>query len=132
MVSLSFAIIPQLLQAPQMGNPWRKDEKLIPTLQEISKLVPENESIVSSNYDPVLFYYAGRQIEVPNKVSSYSLLIDYMEKKNYEYLLIIDGQYNLAHRNMKFNGTQFYLAKDFKIIASYSTDLSRLHLYKRI
>src|SRR4029078_10391462 len=82
---LILVIIPQLLQVPHMGSSWRKDEKLIPSLQEISRLVPGNESVIASNFDPVLHYYTNHQIKVPHNISSLSSLVNYMQKANYVY-----------------------------------------------
>jgi hypothetical protein len=130
-IALSLAVIPQLSQVSQMGSMWRKDNGLVPALQAISNIVPENESIVLSSFDPTVFYFTERHIKVPNNIPSYDSLIDLMKKEKHKYLLTIDGQYNIPKRDNRFNGSQFYLANDFDEIAVYTTDFSTLHLYKR-
>ena len=129
---LILVIIPQLMQVPQMGSSWRKDEKLIPTLQEISRFVPSNETVISSGFDPVLLYFTGHEIKVPHNVFSLSSLVDYMQEENYTYVLTIEGQYSQTHLDITFNGSQLYLAKNFREIATYKTDFNTLHLYKRV
>jgi predicted RND superfamily exporter protein len=129
--ALSLAAVQQLSQVNNMGSLWRKDKELVPTLQDISKLVPKNESIMLSSFDPIVFYFTERHVKVPNKIQSLDSLVNFMEKGNYNYLLTIDGQYNVPKRDSKFNVSQFYMENDFDEIAVYNTDLSRLHLYKR-
>jgi hypothetical protein len=129
--ALSLAVIPQLSQVTQMGSVWRKDKELVPALQAISNLVPKNESIILSSFDPTVFYFTERHIKVPSKILSYDFLVNLMEKENHKYLLTIDGQYNIPKRDIRFNASQFYLANDFEEIAVYNSDFSRLHLYKR-
>jgi len=129
--ALSLAVIPQLSQVSQMGSMWRKDKGLIPALQAISNIVPENESIVLSSFDPTVFYFTERHIKVPTNVPTYDFLLEIMKKEKHQYLLTIDGQYNIPNRDNRFNGSQFYLANDFDEIAAYTTDLSTIHLYKR-
>ena len=131
-ISLSVTIFPQLSQVTQMGSNWRKDYKLIPILQEISSHIPENESLVTSSFDPIVLFFIGRQLDVPNNVSSYSSLLEIMEKNDDQYLLVIDGEYNIPRRDIQFNTSEFSLEEDFREIATRITDFSKLHLYQRI
>ena len=131
-IGLSLAVILELSHIAQMGSTWRKDDKLIPILQEVSRLVPKNESIVTSSFDPVLLYFSNRHLEIPNNISSYNSLIESMDKNNLTYFLIIEGEYNVPSRDTKFDSSHFTLERDFKEIATFDTEFSVLHLYKRI
>ena len=74
--ALSLAAVQQLSQVNNMGSLWRKDKELVPALQAISNLVPENESMILSSFDPTVFYFTKRHIEVPNKIPSYDFLLN--------------------------------------------------------
>jgi len=131
--ALSLVVIPSLLQVPEMGSMWRKDEKFIPMLEEISRSIPENETIVSYSFDPAVFYFTGHQIEVPSNATSYDLFIDFMQKGKYLYLLTVERHYGIATLDDNFKKDRLdKLAKDFREIATYNTNFTRLHLYKRI
>src|SRR4029078_283441 len=126
-ITLAYTIIPTLLEAPEMGSTWRKDQKLIPTLQSISKIITENEKIVSSNFDPTVYYFTGREIEVPNNLSSYTSLLNYMDENHLRYIMIIEGQYNVPTRDTSFKNNQMNnLTSYFKEIATFDTESSKL------
>lgn len=132
-VLFALSIVLSLIQVPQMGSVWRKDLKLIPALQNISNLIPEDEDIVSPNFDPILLYVTQRQIHIPHKVNNYSSLLNYMEKENYTYFLFIEGKYRIPTSVRLFEKNDLSgLSKDFNEIALYVTQFSKLHLYKRI
>lgn len=131
-IGLSLAVIPEFSHVAQMGSTWRKDDKLIPILQEVSRLVPKNESIVTSSFDPILLYFTKRHLEVPSNISSYNSFVESMDKNNLTYFLVIEGEYNVPSRNTKFDSSHFPLERDFKEIAIFDTKLSVLHLYKRL
>jgi hypothetical protein len=130
-IILSYLVIPHLLEVPQIGSTWRKDQNFIPALQNISKLINEGEPIVSSDFDPTVYYFTGRPIEVPNNLTSINDLSKYMNKNNLNYLLIIEHQnneLNPKNRFDKMNNFTFFFGE----IASFNTDSTSLHLYKRI
>jgi hypothetical protein len=109
------------------------DKKIIAVFQNISTIVPSNESIVSPSFTPIVKYFAGREVSTPYSVTSYKSLLNVMSSKNYTYLLVFEGKSDIAALMQIFRKEQLpYLAKDFKEIAAFNTDFSKLHLYKRI
>jgi len=130
-IALSYLVIPDLLEVPQIGSTWRKDQNFIPALQNISKLIKVGEPIVSSNFDPIVYYFTERPIEVPNNLTSINDLSKYMNKNDLNYILIIERQNNepiSKNRFDKMNNFTLFFGE----VASFNTNFTNLHLYKRI
>jgi hypothetical protein len=109
------------------------DKKIIVALENMSTLVPAGERIICPNFTPIVMYFMGHEVYTPYGVTSYASLLKVMDKQNYTYLLVFEGQSDIPGLTQVFNKERLpILAKDFKEIATYTTDFSRLHLYKRI
>jgi hypothetical protein len=114
------------------------NKKFVPTMVNISNVVPQNASIVVSKTHSFLDYFIGRQIiDIPDihgshgKISSEKSLLYFMVKNNLKYLLVYDNRYYYPP-NPLFNGTDLEnLHNDFQRIAKYDIDDKlRFHLYQ--
>jgi hypothetical protein len=130
-LGLSIAVIPPLSEVSQMGSTWRKDGKYVPALQNISALIPENESLVTASYDPATYYFTDRHLQIPIRGSTYNSVVNFMIKNNYSYLLVIEGQHNVP-RGFEFKTKLTDFKGDFIEIAVFKTDFKTISLYKRI
>ena len=109
------------------------DEGLIPALQQISYILPQNETIVVSSLDPLVMYFTKHNIDVPWTAYSEKSLLRYMGENNYTYLLVFEGG-DTRVEALEPLFTQGGLKKlniDFKEIANFATKYSNLHLYRR-
>ena len=109
------------------------DEELIPALEQISYILPQNETIVVSGLDPLVMYFTKHNIDVPWSAYSEKSLLRYMGENNYTYLLVFEGG-DTRVEALEPLFTQGGLKKlniDFKEIASFATKYSNLHLYRR-
>jgi hypothetical protein len=127
---LSYLILPTLLEAPELGSTWRRDQKFIPALENLSKFIPADEWIVSSNFNPAVQYFTGREIDVPNNISSASDLLNYMNKNDLLYVLIIDRLDNASIQENSFDRLSNFTS-NFNEIATFNTDSNLLYLYRR-
>jgi hypothetical protein len=109
------------------------DKKIIATMQDISTRVPLGEGIITPNFTPIVMYFSGRVAYTPYSANSYTSLLNIMNNKNYTYLLVFENQSDITGLIQTFRKENLpNLARDFREIATYTTDFSRLHLYKRI
>ena len=109
------------------------DEGLIPALEQISYILPQNETIVVSGLDPLVMYFTKHNIDVPWSAYSEKSLLRSMEENNYTYLLVFEGG-DTRVEALEPLFTQGGLKKlniDFKEIANFATKYSNLHLYRR-
>ena len=110
------------------------DEGLIPALQQISHILPPNETIVVSSLDPLVMYFTKHNIDVPWSAYSEKSLLRYMGENNYTYLLVFEGGYAYVEAldPLFTQGGLKKLNIDFMEIANFPTKYSNLHLYQRI
>ena len=108
------------------------DSKMVSALQNISHFVPVDDVIVTPNFTPIVALFTGREAFTPYRETPYTSLINQMNEQNYTYLLIFENQSNIPGLIKVFTkGELPKLSKDFREIATYVTDFSKLHLYKR-
>jgi hypothetical protein len=109
------------------------DSKMISALQNISNFVPAREVIVTPNFTPIVMLFTGHKIFTPYKETPYTSLVNQMNQRNYSYLLVFENQSEIPGLIKVFTKDELpKLSKDFKEIATYVTNFSKLHLYKRI
>ena len=109
------------------------DKKFVPIMDNISSIVPHNDTIVMSfNSTSLLDYFIQSDLEIPYGVYSLQSLQEYMTKKDRRWLLVYE---NVSHT--KFLIPLFSkeglknLDSIFQKIADYSTeDQAKFHLYK--
>jgi len=120
------------IQKQQQAAKIFYNKEFVPAMVNISKLVPQNASVVVSQTHSFLDYFIGRQIiKIPaDRISSEKALLNFMVKKNLRYLLVYDNRY-YNPPNPLFNGTDLENShNDFERIAQYDLDDKlRLHLY---
>ena len=110
------------------------DEGLVPALEQISYILPQNETIVVSSLDPLVMYFTKHNVDVPWSAYSEKSLLRSMEENNYTYLLVDEGGYTPVEAldSLFTQGGLKKLNIDFKEIANFPTRYSKLHLYQRI
>lgn len=109
----------------------RDDSTLIATMDKLSKLVPDGSILLSSRYAPIVTYFTGHTTKIPYGVASQEALINYMLKRDYNYLVVFEGSSSVKELESLFSSKGLKsLDNDFEQIASYTTELSKIHLYK--
>jgi len=130
----------------QLNNNWSKsivnnesphfsefyNKKFIPAMTNLSRLVPKNESIVSSAHYGDMIYFVPHQLIIPHSAFSEKSLLSYMVHKNLTYLLVYENHSTVKELNRLFNHEGLKnLDNDFQKLAEYTTDSdSRFHLYR--
>jgi hypothetical protein len=118
------------IETPHFSEFYNK--KFIPSMTNLSRLVPKNESIVSSAYYGNMIYFVAHKLLIPYSVSSEISLVSYMVHKNLTYLLVYENHSTVKELNRLFNHEGLKnLDNDFQKLAEYTTDSdSRFHLYR--
>ena len=145
-IAIGFVIVTiinfQILLSEQWYVQLPRDLRLLPSgvfddssvlvLNNVSRLVPENETIVVSDHGPVSEYFTKRNVQIPRGVYSEDSLFDYMKKNDYKYLLVYQGASDVVDLAPLFsaNGLE-ELNKDFNIVSNYNTEFSSIYLYMR-
>jgi hypothetical protein len=109
------------------------DKKFIPIMNNISNIVPHNESIVMSfNSTSLPDYFIESKLETPYGVYSLESLKEYMTKKDLMWLLVYENQSGTISLKPLFSKTGLKkLDNSFQKISEYSTeDQSKFHLYR--
>lgn len=132
---LVYSVPLSLFEATKVAGPQHisDDSKMISALKNISNSIPPNQVIVTPYSAPIVMLFTGREIFTPQKEIPYTAFVNQMNKKNYHYLLVFENQWDIPGINKIFTKNELpKLSKDFREIATYVTDFSKLHLYKRI
>ncbi|MGH9921389.1 MAG: hypothetical protein ACRD38_01415 [Nitrososphaerales archaeon] len=109
----------------------RDDNTLMAAMDKLSKLVPDSNILLSSKYAPIVTYFTGHTTKIPYGVSSKEALINYMLKRDYNYLVVFEGKSSVKELESLFSSKGLRsLDSDFERVASYTTELSKIHLYK--
>ena len=134
-IALVITVLIFLPQGTEVGGkrPIIFDGKMISALQNISKMVPRNQTIITPNFTPIIEYFTARSTITPYDVASYSSLLKLMKKNSYNYLLVFENQSDIQELGKVFKKQNLpNLSSDFKNISSFTTEFSRLHLYERV
>lgn len=108
------------------------DSLKIFALSQISRLVPQNETIVVSDNRPLSEYFTKHNAEIPRGAYSEKSLLDYMSKNKYDYLLVYEGASEVEELIPLFTtGGLEKLKSHYNEIANYTTEYSNIHLYQR-
>ena len=108
------------------------NETFISAMTNISRLVPKNESIVSSTHDGNMVFYITHKLLIPHGVSSETSLLNYMVRSNLTYLLVNENKSATTQLDPLFSRDGLKnLDNHFQKLAEYKTDSdSRFHLYR--
>jgi hypothetical protein len=109
------------------------DKKFVPIMDNISNVVPHNETIVMSfNSTSLLDYFIQSELEIPYGVYSLQSLQEYMINKDRRWLLVYENVSQTKALIPLFSKEGLKnLDGIFQKISEYSTDdQSRFHLYK--
>jgi hypothetical protein len=118
------------IETPHFSEFYNK--KFVPAMTNISRLVPKNESIVSSAHYGNIIYFVDHKLLIPHAVSSERSLVSYMIPKNLTYLLVNENQSTVRKLAPLFSHDGLKnLDRYFQKLAEYSTDSnSKFHLYR--
>jgi hypothetical protein len=111
------------------------DKKFVPIMDNISNVVPHNDTIVMPfNSTSLLDYFIQSDMEIPYGVYSLQSLQVYMTKNDRGWLLVYENVSHTKSLNQLFNKEGLKdLDSIFQRISEYSTeDQSKFHLYKLI
>jgi len=134
-IILVITVTISLPQGAQVGGkrPIIFDGKMISALQNISKIVPKNQTIVTPNFTPIIEYFTAHDTITPYSVTSYSSLLSLMNNKNYYYLLVFENQSDVEGLVNVFDKENLpNLSAHFRNITTFTTEFSKLHLYERV
>lgn len=110
------------------------DESFIHAVNNISNLVPKNETLVVSAGSAVIKYFGGHPVKIPFNVNSEKSLVQYMAKNNFTYFLVVKGKTtgSSAAQLKPLTSTKGLLTlnPDFQRIANIKTEFATLYLYK--
>jgi hypothetical protein len=118
------------IETPHFSEFYNK--KFIAAMTNISRLVPKNESIVSSAHYGNMIYFVAHKLLIPHSAFSEKSLLSYMVHKNLTYLLVYENHSTVKEltRLFKQEGLK-NLDNDFQKLAEYTTDSdSKFHLYR--
>jgi hypothetical protein len=119
--------------AKSEGAAFYFDKKFIPVMDEISAKVPQNETIVMSyDWTSLLEIFIKNKIEVPYGVTSLESLKNFMNDKNFTWLLVYENVSHTKDLESLFNKTGLkQLESDFQKIEDYSTEnMFKFHLFR--
>jgi hypothetical protein len=118
------------IETPHFSEFYNK--KFISAMTNISRIVPQNEPIVSSDYYGNMVYFVTHQFLIPYGISSEKSLVRYMVENNLTYLLVYENHSMVDELKSLFShGSLNNLDNDFQKLADYTTDRhSRFHLYR--
>jgi hypothetical protein len=107
------------------------DESFIGAMNQISKSLPENSVLIASAEATPITYLTGHAAKAPWGVSSKEALVDYMERGNYDYLVVLDGKSSVSELKQLFSSEGLKsLDEDFQLKATYCADFSKIRLYQ--
>ena len=111
------------------------DETFASAINNISNLVPKNETLVVTSSSGVIKYFTGHPVKVPWKINSQERLVQYMTNNNFTYLVVpvIRGN-GSSVETLKPLFTEEGLGRltfDFQKQAEVETQFSRIYLYKK-
>lgn len=108
------------------------DNFTIPTLIDISQLIPLNETIVVSDHAPLSQYFSKHDMKIPRGSTSEKSLFEYMSKNNYKYLVVYGGASAEEALKGLFSSEGLKKLNDhYKEIATYVTNSTSIHVYQR-
>lgn len=129
-IIMSFISSILTIETPRFSQFYNK--KFIPAMINLSNRVPQNESIVSSDYYGNMVYFITHKLVIPHGVSSEKSLLYYMVKNNLKYLLVYENFSRIEELKPLFSHEGLKeLDKDFREITNYTTDRKSIfHLYQ--
>jgi len=104
------------------------DGEALDVMKNISKVVPNNSTLMVSDYQPIFEYGTGLKSKTPNNTSSALTIHNFAISRHSKYLVVVEHDWDPT----KIWGTPKInsLIKYFDEIASYKTDIFKIHLFK--
>lgn len=102
-------------------------------MQNISQVVPHNDTIVISIDFPEISFFTGVRTFSPSKIDSQESLVNYMGNHSYNYLLVFPNQPTVFEKLQPlFNTKQGIqnLTIDFNEVGKFRSDNYQITLYK--
>jgi hypothetical protein len=112
------------------------DETFASAVSNISSFVPKNETLVVTSSSGVIKYFTGHPVKIPLRVNSQEKLVEYMTNNNFTYLVVPEIRGNGSSvKTLQPVFTEEGLRRltfDFKKLAEFETQFSRIHIYKKL
>ena len=143
-IAVGFVIVTvinfQILLSDQWQGKMPRNYRLLPSgvfdnstlfvLSNISRLVPNNETIVISDHGPVSQYFTKHDTKIPRGVYSEDSLFDFMKKNDYKYLLVYRGASEVIELEPLFSERGLKkLDKNFMLLSHHDSEFSSVYLY---
>ena len=108
------------------------DTKFVLAMNNISKLVPQNESIVASDKYGNMAFFINHELLIPWNASSENSLLYYMVKNRLKYMLVYENFSRVPELKPLFSHEGLKNLNDhFQLIANYTTNVhSSFQLYR--
>ena len=107
------------------------DQRFIPAMTKISMLVPQNDTLVTSENFGKMVYFSKNKMIIPYSATSEKSLYNYMVTRNFSYLLVTEN-FSRVHalKQLFTNEGLDDLKTDFERIGYFPTDTYKFHLYR--
>ena len=106
------------------------DKTIISITREISDTVPSGETLVVSSQPTHFKYFTNHAVVIPWNTTP-ATLPDYMSNSGYHYLVVVENVSDVeALRPIFVSKGISALDANFEKIASYKSDIFKIHLYK--
>lgn len=104
------------------------DKQGLEMMKNISNIVPNDATLVVSNYRPVFEYGTGLHTFMPDNISSAEAIHDFVINKSSKYLVEVEHDWD-PDIIWGPNGLK-PISKYFDEVASFKTDFFKIHLFK--
>jgi hypothetical protein len=106
------------------------DKTIIGITKEISAAVPSGETLVVSSQPTHFKYFTDHDVVIPWGTTP-ETLVNYMNSSGYHYLLVVENVSDVEALRPIFTSQGLSaLDGDFEKMASYKSDIFKIHLYK--
>ncbi len=120
-------------QIPKTMDPrsYAYDKSLIPTIKDLVNMVPSDSVVVVSGYAALVNYFTDHKTLTPYSASTKDELVNFMLRKDYDYLLVFEGKSSKDDFRSLFSSEGLKsLDDEFELMTSSSSDFSNIYLYK--
>jgi len=119
------------LQTMERRRSDLRDRFFIAAMRDLSRLIPDGAHIVVSANAPQVQYFTGHRAGIPYPVTSMDALIDYMRVRGIIFLVVFEGDSNVAALKTLFSSKGVKtLETAFVQLAVYRTDIFIIRVYQ--
>lgn len=128
---IGITMIIVLVGTKMPGHSDLNDERFIPAMTKVSMLVPQNDTLVTSENFGKMVYFSKNKMIIPYSATNETSLFNYMVNRNLSYLLVTEN-FSRVHalKQLFSNDGLDDLKTDFEKIGYFPTDTYEFHLYR--